>query len=546
MAGNMLTDALAFGTGSTLLKMPKYRAAMQAENRAAQEAVANQWDNMISRGTSTQVPSSSTANPGSMVLFERPTSSLSARERLGLPKGSKVYTEAENQQFLKQINDFAGKYGYPGLEEGTYSVQELESYARALIDKHNSYYRGVVMPEGEDLEKIYNVLGRDATEDEILKYMTTHPKDNEGWLFMSPKTNAAIYGKTARVSRPYSLGADRTKWFEEGDFPMVMKEPNMSWEEFRQYQGMADPWAKMRHDYYGNPVLDTTVPNEVVSSNQPMIFREWSNVEMPLSNKTATIEYTRPTVTTTPEITAENAASVTPEQWDAAQKVAWEAGDLAERQRLRDLHFKVSAPDTKVNTKVYHGNRTDNNVVSFDRSKIGSEHKDVGLNGFWFIDNPEIAKWEYARKPESWGKGIENAQFGEVIPAYINLKNPVQMKQLGLRIVESPYGDYPSADESIISLFNRAKSKETVGNDGFIFRLIDSYGNTEPMYESIQNQFVVKDPSKIKRADAVTYDDNGVRIPLGERDNFNINDIRYGLLPFGMGLTGYGLYNSGK
>ena len=247
-----------------------------------------------------------------------------------------------------------------------------------------------------------------------------------------------------------------------------------------------------------------------------------------------------------PQITAENAASMTPKQWTAAQDAAIARGDMAEAQRLRDLHFKVSAPDTKVNTKVYHGNRTDNNVVSFDRSKIGSEHKDVGLNGFWFIDNPEIAKWEYARKPESWGKGIENAQFGEVIPAYINLKNPVQMKQLGLRIVESPYGDYPSADESIISLFNRAKSKETVGNDGFIFRLIDSDGNTEPMYESIQNQFVVKDPSKIKRADAVTYDDNGVRIPLGKRDNFNINDIRYGLLPFGMGLTGYGLYNSGK
>lgn len=32
-------------------------------------------------------------------------------------------------------------------------------------------------------------------------------------------------------------------------------------------------------------------------------------------------------------------------------------------------------------------------------------------------------------------------------------------------------------------------------------------------------------------------DDNGVKIPLGERDNFGINDIRYGLLPFA-GITG--------
>jgi hypothetical protein len=112
-------------------------------------------------------------------------------------------------------------------------------------------------------------------------------------------------------------------------------------------------------------------------------------------------------------------------------------------------------------------------------------------------------------------------------------------------MTESPYGNYPLADESLQDLFNRAKSKGT-GKDGFIFRLKDSDGNADPMYESIQNQFVVKDPSKIKRADAVTYDDNGVRIPLGKRDNFSINDIRYGLLPFGIGLTGYGLYNSGK
>ena len=50
----------------------------------------------------------------------------------------------------------------------------------------------------------------------------------------------------------------------------------------------------------------------------------------------------------------------------------------------------------------------------------------------------------------------------------------------------------------------------------------------------------------IKSANAITYDDNSVRIPLGERDNFNINDIRYGLLPFiGLGTLGtmYRPYN---
>lgn len=51
MAGNMLGDAATFGTVAALRNMPKYRAAMQAENKAAQEAVANQWDSIINRDT---------------------------------------------------------------------------------------------------------------------------------------------------------------------------------------------------------------------------------------------------------------------------------------------------------------------------------------------------------------------------------------------------------------------------------------------------------------------------------------------------------------
>lgn len=50
----------------------------------------------------------------------------------------------------------------------------------------------------------------------------------------------------------------------------------------------------------------------------------------------------------------------------------------------------------------------------------------------------------------------------------------------------------------------------------------------------------------MKLADAITYDDKGIRIPLGERDNFNLTDIRYALMPFIVGGTGYGIYNRGK
>ena len=54
-------------------------------------------------------------------------------------------------------------------------------------------------------------------------------------------------------------------------------------------------------------------------------------------------------------------------------------------------------------------------------------------------------------------------------------------------------------------------------------------------------------PNKIKLADAVTYDDAGNIIPLSKRDNFNINDIRYGLLPWILGTgTVYGVTNHKK
>ena len=43
--------------------------------------------------------------------------------------------------------------------------------------------------------------------------------------------------------------------------------------------------------------------------------------------------------------------------------------------------------------------------------------------------------------------------------------------------------------------------------------------------------------------DAITYDNAGNIIPLSKRDNFKINDIRYGLFPI-IGTTGYGMYNS--
>jgi hypothetical protein len=129
---------------------------------------------------------------------------------------------------------------------------------------------------------------------------------------------------------------------------------------------------------------------------------------------------------------------------------------------------------------------------------------------------------------------LEGAKFGEVIPAYINLENPTFLEQKGLRRESSPFGDYATSDETFFELMDRAKRTKT--KDGYIFKLIDSDGDADPFYKSIQNQFVVKNPNMIKRADAITKSDFGEIIPISKRDNFNISDIRYGIIPLILGL----------
>ena len=47
----------------------------------------------------------------------------------------------------------------------------------------------------------------------------------------------------------------------------------------------------------------------------------------------------------------------------------------------------------------------------------------------------------------------------------------------------------------------------------------------------------------MKLAD-ITYDTAGNLIPLSKRFNWNIDDIRYGLVPVTVGGIGYGLYNT--
>ena len=152
---------------------------------------------------------------------------------------------------------------------------------------------------------------------------------------------------------------------------------------------------------------------------------------------------------------------------------------------------------------VYHGNRTDNKITAFDLSKKGTEHKERAISGFWFITDKNIAKEEYALKPESIGKGIKYLQYGEVIPVFLNIKNPVTAKQQDIIVKDTPYGIFTTAKEKLNDFINRTKALIRENTDGYILTLVDS-DNRADDFQSKQIQLVVNKPNQIKSATSNT------------------------------------------
>lgn len=219
-----------------------------------------------------------------------------------------------------------------------------------------------------------------------------------------------------------------------------------------------------------------------------------------------------------PQITTENAASITPEQWTAAQDAAIARGDMAETQRLRDLHFKVKTSGDTLDElgnplHVYHGS-TEKNITEFykpsDLRYKRPEGRATAEEGIYTSPSEGYASI-YAI---DLNKGFDSS--GRVYDLYSNTKQmPVDSN------TSINYASLSTKDANLI----RAKGYNGITDNG---------------------EHVVLEPNQLKLADAVTYDVNGIKIPLGLRDNFKINDIRYGLLPFlglGTAATLYGRSN---
>lgn len=225
-------------------------------------------------------------------------------------------------------------------------------------------------------------------------------------------------------------------------------------------------------------------------------------------------------------ITKANAFKITPAQWTAAQDAAIARGDMTEAQRLRDLHFKVSAPNTQIKDIQYHGAKGNAKFNVFDPKLIGQTDQGWAGRGYYFTPTKDYAKM-YGSEPRAF---------------YINAK----------KVHDGTSSNYFGREDSpAAEVFKKIRKKRGVDVQPILDDLISSdairtsFPQTKP-YNGTFEEVVTRNNNQMKLADAVTYDDKGIRIPLGERDNFKSNDIRYALTPFIVGGTGYGLYNRAK
>lgn len=167
---------------------------------------------------------------------------------------------AKSEQ-ITRFNKFAKKYGYPEITDLSMSNSRLDELTKNMLERHNTYYRGVVMtPEVEELAKTLNI-----SNEEALKIAATTPRKGESHVFVSPVSNAGIYGggTPAKIRRPYKLGPDRTKWFNEANFQI---EP--------PYAYGGNPQAEVIYPWHGR-YPETKVPNELLLKKGEFI--EWMN-----------------------------------------------------------------------------------------------------------------------------------------------------------------------------------------------------------------------------------------------------------------------------
>ena len=174
---------------------------------------------------------------------------------------------------------------------------------------------------------------------------------------------------------------------------------------------------------------------------------------------------------------------------DTAYMEAVGRGDIETAQRMVDEAARAAMPKTKILDEegklltVYHG--TSEKFTVFDKAK-GRANMDI--QGSFF------SPWE-----------LDAQGYGENVGAYY------------LNIV------HPASESVAYKALNKFKGQNGAGIKAREY--LESLG-----YDGVNNsdeEFIAFNSEQIKSADPVTYDDDGNVIPLSERFNSSIEDIRY-------------------
>ena len=285
--------------------------------------------------------------------------------------------------------------------------------------------------------------------------------------------------------------------------------PNITnfWEAFQTYIGNRDP---------ENPNLQTgDVPNPGMRNPKQVI---------------GTVQKAKSI--------AERAAKLSDKVFDRQYQRVISSGNPKRVQAVRDLHFRAkSKPVTDREGNLSHNyHATKAKFNSFDLSKAGSgSGNKQNTEGVVYFTPYKEASIDVFH-PKTIG---EKNSFN-VIDAYLHNPNPIE---ISLEDFTRTYNDFKAfkqlrdkgtgiiarAPKTPEQYFEEALKKyNDAVKSGKIFPWTRKpISPEEYMEEQLVDNITINKPEYIKSAQAITYDNNGNIIPISQRDNFLINDIRY-------------------
>jgi hypothetical protein len=225
-------------------------------------------------------------------------------------------------------------------------------------------------------------------------------------------------------------------------------------------------------------------------------------------------------------------ANISDKKLDKIYNRIYNTGDYEDLQQLRDKHFEIKASNPLMSRdkpmQLYHtvGDEYNPNFNIFNPTIEGSN------SAIYTTDNLAMSK-SYSSKPT----------YGRIKKLYSNAS-----KSYDIEGYYQPWNEIPYNGNmwSTRTLEKAVRSHPQYGIDRLVIHNIKDWGGkampkgTFLMDGNIKSSGTVIEnlnPNDLKYSSAVTYDDLGNIIPLSERDNFSISDLRYSLIPLGTGAT---------